>query len=55
MLFIFIAVQESITKELDELLTDLLGKKKTTEKVCAPGVLDTMKERARNKATMLAE
>lgn len=31
------------------MLTDLLGKKKTS------GVLDTIKERARNKATMLAE
>ena len=53
--FIFIAAQESITKELDELLTDLLGKKKTTEEVCASGVLDAIKEHARNKATMLAE
>ena len=52
--FIFIAAQESITKELDELLTDLLGKKKTTE-VCASGVLGAIKEQARNKATMLAE
>ena len=53
--FIFIAAQESITKELDELLTDLLGKKKTTEEVCACGVLDAIKECGRNKATMLAE
>ena len=37
------------------MLTDLLGKKKTTEEVCASGVLDAIKERARNKATMLAE
>ena len=32
-----------------------MGKKKTTEEVCASGVLDAIKERARNKATMLAE
>ena len=37
------------------MLTDLLGTKKTTEEVCASGVLDAIKERARNKATMLAE
>ena len=32
--FIFIAAQESITKELDELLTDLLGKKKNRRSLC---------------------
>lgn len=42
-------------KELDELLIDLLGKKKIIEEVCVFGVLDVIKECVCNKVIMLVE